>query len=292
MAKRMALRAERTKIGKPCMDQLITLLDTRQRILWQGHLLAEVMESCFRRFQLDAGQVSDLRSRCNLAAKAIVELPASGKVLATTKIKGDLARRIVLEVLTPDQRERVVGTPGKNETPAQRAERIKLAAMGFAGRRLGDDIDRSQRSVQLALDNHAKEMESRRADGLALGETIGKAELMDLINQARGSAGVPTMAGYTKLNEHAQEIADHNETQGRRNRSHLSSGTVQTAYGIGFWVREYKTPERALRALLSYAGQHILSPSYNIMGTGRRGKTWAVMLSNKTLDDGLIRERQ
>ena len=292
MTKRVALRAERAKITKPCMGRLIALLDTKQRILWQGHLLAETMLSSFRRFQLDAGQITDVRTRCNLTAKAIAELPGTGKILATSKIKRKLAQDIVLEVLTSIQRTSIVGVPGKNETRAQRTQRLKLAAMGFAGKRLGEDIDRSQKAVQLAVDNNAKQMASMKASGLASGQTSGARELMDRVNQARSNAGVPKIPGHTKLNTHAQEIADYNEGRGKKDRSHPWWGYLKTGYGNGVWVRGSNTPESALNRLLYHTTKaYILSPSYTAMGVARRGKTWAVMLNSGMKDDGLIEKK-
>jgi len=157
---RRALEAERTKLVGPYAKQLVAQLSADQRGRWEGHVLFTEMHGRFKRFQLDSGQVADIRSRCNEAGRTIAELWMSGKGVEPAKVKSRLEREIARDVLTGSQREAYTGTIGRKqyttgeggtETEAERAARIRIAVDGFVGRRLAEDAAKSKKEVEDAI---------------------------------------------------------------------------------------------------------------------------------------------
>jgi len=154
--KQTALTAERTDLARPYLDQLIAELDARQRGVWAGHVLFEEMHPRFKRFGLDAGQVNDIRSRCNEAGKAIAELRAKGDAEEMLKVRSQLERDISQDVLTGTQRDRYAGTaggsgyvsPGRKETEAERTARLRLVVQGFVDARQAADIAKSNKTMK------------------------------------------------------------------------------------------------------------------------------------------------
>jgi len=164
-----ALKAQRADLVKPAMAGLISQLDGKQRAAWEGRVLFEEMHQRFKRFQLDAGQVTEIRSKCNEAGKTLAELQMGGKGVELAKVKSTLEREIAQNVLTDSQRQMYTGTSGRQrgiegaqETAAERAERIRLAAMGFVGRRLAEDAARSKKAAENAAKTADEQLGAQR----------------------------------------------------------------------------------------------------------------------------------
>lgn len=153
-----ALKAERAKLAGPYMAKLVALLTPAQRALWEGDVLFRQMIKAFAPFRLDPAQVDKIRTRCGVAGKAIAALPAAGRTAKAAKVRADLRHDIVHEVFTDQQHARACGlerasTSRARETAAQRAERIRLAAMGFAGKRMAERLRRSSRAINVAVND-------------------------------------------------------------------------------------------------------------------------------------------
>ncbi len=280
MAKKQALQAERAKLAKPVKGKLVAELSTAQRVVWESDMLFQEMHKCFRSFRPDQGQVGEIRSRSDVAGKATAALRAQGKADEIAKVKTYLRRGIVQEVLTPLQRQRFGGSGGKyasdvRETAAQRAERIKLAAMGFAGKRLGQDIDRSNKAVKEAVEESEAATDKRWTSGIATGKMVGGRELMELVNASRSRSGADTLPGHTQLNFSAQAKAD--ELNGKLKQNKLTA--YRGLWEHGCWVVGPSTPESAFRSLPRHLG--FTGGNYDSVGVGRRGKAWVVMFGNK-----------
>jgi len=156
---RQALKAKRAALAGPTMARLVGELNAEQRSLWEGDVLFRRMRKAFAPFRLSGAQVDELRLRCIESGRAIATVRAAGQADEIGKVRTALARDVVLNVLTDKQRERYAGRrvsrTGPKETPAQRAERIRLAVMGFAHRRLAEDMASSARAINTAVANAA-----------------------------------------------------------------------------------------------------------------------------------------
>jgi len=280
MAKKQALKAERAKLAKPVKGQLVAELSTAQRVLWESDTLFQEMLKCFKSFRLEEGQVHEIRLRSDVAGKATAALRAQGNADGIAKVKTYLRRGIVQEVLTPLQRKRFGGSGGKyasdvRETAAQRAERIRLAAMGFVGKRVGEDIDKSNKAVKRAVEESEDAASKRWTSGIATGKITGAGELMELVNASRSRSGAEALPGHTQLSSSAQALADELGGKLKHNKLTSSSGSLEH----GCWVVGPSTPGDAFRSLPGHLG--LTGGNYDWIGVARRGKVWVVMFGNK-----------
>ena len=193
MNKKQALKAERAKLAGPYLARLIAQLTPDQRAVWEGDALFKDMHRAFIRFRLSRTQVDDIRTRCAEAGKAVAALLAARKAGEITSVRTTLSRDIVLHVLTSRQRERFAG-PAEGyardkETPAQRAERIRLAAMGFANKRLAERMRRSGKAIGSAVSNAAD-----AARNVRTGSVSDSSRTTTKRRASSGSGGCPPAA--------------------------------------------------------------------------------------------------
>ncbi|MBL7134698.1 MAG: hypothetical protein ISS78_11415 [Phycisphaerae bacterium] len=276
--KKQALQAERTRLADPYMAKLVAQLDTAQRGVWDGELLYREMYRAFNRFRLDEAQTAEIRTRSDRTGLAVAGLRAKGMARQMGIVRRGVAYDIVQDVLTAQQREKFAGSgdayaTGLKETPEQRAERIKLVAIGLAANRATSDIDRTGKVVPDAPDKPAAAGDGRWTVGIASGKTEGASELMDCVNKGRGGAALP---GHTQLNFSAQNLAD--EMNGKDKQNKLTRYYGTTGKG-GFWIVGPDTAERAYSAMRSLFD--LSSSSYTGLGAGRRGRAWALVFTSK-----------
>lgn len=198
--RKQALQAERAALAGPYMAKLVAQLNADQRGLWEGHMLFRQMYRAFSPFRLTTTQLDDIRTRCVEPGKAIAALRVTGKADEIAKVRTALRRDIVQDVLTTKQLERFAGSAkahasGPKETPAQRAERIRLAAMGFADRRLAEAMKGSARAINAAVNNAAAAAENMRttSGGSSSGGTQGSSR-GSTRRASSGSGGCPPAA--------------------------------------------------------------------------------------------------
>jgi len=277
--KKQALQAERTKLAEPYVGKLVAELSTRQRGVWEGEVLYQEMHKTFNPFRLDETQIGELRTRSDHTGLAIAGLRAQGMAKEMAIVRRGLAYDIVQDVLTAQQRERFAGSgdayaTGPKETPEQRAERIKLAAMGFNSKRLAADVDRTSKAVRDALDESAAANDSRWTDGMASGKTTGASDLMKYVNTLRGASSLP---GSTQMNFSAQTLADQKNGLDKQNKL---GGTYYGSTGSGgYWVVGPKSPEAAYNFMRSHF--NLTDAAYTGLGAGRRGRAWALVFTKK-----------
>lgn len=290
--RRQAIQDERARIVDAGKAELLALLTPAQRATWQGHVLFQQMHETFKPFGLDKTQIADISSLCHAAADRIAELTAKGSTRDAARAAETLEREIAQNVLRTSQRERYAGraasshsSPREGETDAERAERIRLAVIGFTGERQAADQAKSLKSTKDAMGAAIADADRRWREGIDPKDNDGngRGDLLRLINEERRARGLKPFSNSQNLNGNAQRRANsltgNNRSSRNKGRKKKNSGRNRSqgnTGGVEAVVRGPSNVRSAFNALMknSAARGKILSSSYRSIGLGRSGSTW------------------
>jgi len=126
----------------------------RQGVI-EGRLLSEEMQARNRRWKLSGEQMDQVRDLCDSQGKTMVTLKARGDLESLARARASIQKYIVAHVFTDAQRAslekpaRAAGPVKSREQLArEQAERIRMAASLWAGKRHMEEVARSQKATQ------------------------------------------------------------------------------------------------------------------------------------------------